>query len=591
MSLGSKERVGVPSNHPLFLKRHGYPLAASALIVCGVAVRLALTIIGWPLTNSEEGTMGLEAMHILLRGEHPIYLYGQTYLGVGEAYAGALAFRLFGISIISLRLGMIALYALFMVSVLWLANLLYSHRVALVSLIVLVLGTPFLANIELRADGGKAETMAFGATMFALASWLALSRSSQPPPRQRLHRYAAFVAWGLTAGFGWYSYAIIAPFILTSGLLLWITCRHDLRGWAWALPLVGLLIGLLPEIIYTATMPLADNPLSVFLSLHQSLNAGRSSGWHLLVKQAEGTLLYTLPTVTGLSNLYPLEALPLYGPLSRATFVAVIVGGGWSLGYLSLLGVATYRPWVTLRQDRTPRRIAGLADADGHTRVKAQTTTQHGAREVARLLLALTAWLTVGAYMFSATAANNPRSGRYMVGLLVIVPAILWPLVDRTSRRKDVKTVPVTRIRRVLSRNAWRPAGMVLLGASLVFGAIGAAQGVPDAVAANRGDAAFAHDLLGHGITRFYSDYWTCDLLNFETRERLICAVIGDYAQPGRTRYLPYYAAVRLDRSAPYVLVMGSSIERTFMIHAAKAHQHYSVAYLDGHAVYIPAST
>ncbi|HEX8729103.1 MAG TPA: hypothetical protein VF739_10790, partial [Ktedonobacterales bacterium] len=116
---------------PEVIERRRFALAAGALIVCGVAMRLALILIGWPHGNSEEGTMGVEALHILLRGEHPIYLYGQHYMGVGEAYAGALAFRLFGASTAALRLGMLACYIGFLVGVCWLAALLYSRRVAL----------------------------------------------------------------------------------------------------------------------------------------------------------------------------------------------------------------------------------------------------------------------------------------------------------------------------------------------------------------------------------------------------------------------------------------------------------------------------
>lgn len=584
---------------PRFLKRYRYPLAASALIACGVVVRLALTIIGWPHTNSEEGTMGLEAMHILQRGEHPYYLYGQNYMGVGEAYLGALAFRIFGISIVSLRLGMIAFYTIFMVGVFWLAHLLYSHRVVLVSLAVLVLGTPFLTQIELRADGGKAETMVFGAMMFALASWLALSRpTGQTTHRQRILRYSAYVAWGVCAGSGLYTYIIIAPFVLTSGLLLWVTCRRELRGWALASPLAGLLIGLLPALIYTATTTFEDNPVSVFFSLHQSLNAGGSSGWLLLVKQVEGTLLYTLPTVTGLLNLYSVQALPLYGPPGSSTFAPVIIGGGWSLIYLSLLGVATYRPLRALRQNWPPRWTAKHLGDDTSTDMTDQAATessgtaQHRAREVARLMLSLIAWLTIAAYMFSATAANNPHSGRYMIGLLVIVPAVLWPLLDRTPRIEGINTEPVTRASRARLGNAWRPIGLVLLGASLMLGTIGTDQTLPGDLVANQKDARFAHDLLSHGITRFYSDYWTCDLMIFATREQVICAVIGEYAQPGLTRYSPYYTAVRADRDAPYVLSQGSSIERTFLARAADSHQHYWVKYVFGrYAVYTPVPT
>ncbi len=560
----------------VFLKRHWYPLTASALIICGVAARLALTLIGWPHTDSEEGTMGLEAMHILLRGERPIYLYGQNYMGVGEAYLGALAFKIFGISIVSLRIGVITFYAIFMVGVFWLANLLYSRRVTLLSLAALVLGTPFTLRAEMFADGGKAETLAFGAMMLALASWLALSPPSEQTPRgRRALRYAGFLAWGIAAGLGLYTYTVVAPFVLTSGLLLLLTCWRELRGWLLALPLIGLLIGLLPDIIYTVTMPLADNPISVFLSLHQYLNAGGAGDAYAPVKQVVATLLYTLPTVTGLVVPYPLQALPLYGPLGLSTFAAVILGGGWGLGYLFLLGVATYRPLRALRHYWAPRWMAAQSEGD------AQAPSVM-ARDAARLAIPLTAWLTIAAYTFSATAANNPYSGRYMIGLLVITPAVIWPLVDWAPRMKGARAW----LGGMSLRDAWRPAGVALLGASLVWGVVLVAQSTPDEVAASYRDAKLTHDLLNHGVTRFYSDYWTCDLLNFASREQLICSVIDNYARLGRTRYLPYYAAVRADPSAPYVLIQGSTIERTFLIRAADSHWRYTMTRLDGRDLY-----
>lgn len=569
-----------------YLRRHWYPLTATVLILCGVALRLALTLTGWPHTNSEEGTMGVEALHILQRGAHPIYLYGQNYMGVGEAYLAALAFRLFGASVASLRLGMIALYALFLVAVAWLATLLYSRRVALTSLAALIIVTPFTGQIELRADGGKAETMALGAAMFALAAWLALSRPTEPlPPRRHARRAAAYLGWGLAAGLGLYTYSIIAPFVVTSGALLAWTCRRELRGWRVTLPLLGLLLGLAPAIAYTATMPLADNPIAVFLSLHRSLNAHGDTGALLHIKQVEATLLYTLPTVTGLPAQYPYQSLPLYGPPGPSTLVAVLLGAVWGLGYLLLLGAATVRPLLALRHALRHARSQPLA-------ASRDDCAAHAApRELARLALALTAWLTVAAYMFSATAANNPNSGRYMVGLLVVTPAILWPVLHRAPhprRAEGASAMPTLDGPRFTVPAIWRPIVITLLGVSLILGAIAVAQDVPNAIAANARDARFTHDLLARGVTRFYSDYWTCDVINFETQERAICAVVNDDAQPGLTRYRPYYDAVRADPTAPYILSPRSSEDRTFRQYAAQAHLRYTLTHLDGRDVFTP---
>ena len=558
---------------PAFVRRHRYLLAAGGLIAVGVALRLALILAGWPHSNSEEGTMGLEAMHILQRGERPIYFYGQNYMGAGEAYLGALAFWLFGVSLVALRLGMVALYALFMVGVGWLAQMLYGRRVALVALAVLALGTPFLLQIELLADGGKAETLALGALMVALVAWLALRWDARPTPtrRQRIRRYGALVTWGVCAGLGLYTYAIVAPFALASGLLLLIARWRELRRGAWALPLAGLLMGLLPAIFYTAQAPLTNNPIAVFLSLHQSLNNGGAPGTFALPQQLVGTLLYTLPAATGLVNIYPVEALPLYGPFTPATFAALLIGGGWSLGYLALLAVATYRPVRALRRNWPARRLwraTTTADDD-----------QERARNLARLMLALAAWLTIAGYLFSATAANNPHSGRYMIGLLIAVPALLWPILEGVRDAGAAKAS---------FRHIARPAAIALIGLALLLGVVGMARAVPMGVAESRSDVTFAHNLLTHHLTRFYSDYWTCDLMNFATREQVICAVVADYGQPGLTRYPPYDAAVRAVPNAPYLLRRGSDIERTFILHAAETGQHYRVAYHVGsYAVYM----
>src|SRR6266851_737422 len=110
-----------------------YGVAALVIIVLAVLLRIFLVVKGWPETDSDEGTMGLEAMHIAFRGEHPVFLYGQNYMGMIEAYVGALLFRLFGVSLFSLRLGMVMLFALFLVSLYLLTSLLYGKKLALVS--------------------------------------------------------------------------------------------------------------------------------------------------------------------------------------------------------------------------------------------------------------------------------------------------------------------------------------------------------------------------------------------------------------------------------------------------------------------------
>src|SRR5579863_8723877 len=132
-------------------------------------MRVVLIAQGWPETNSDEGTMGLEAMHIAFRGEHPLFLYGQNYMGMVDAYLGAAQFRLFGVSLFNLRLGMIMLFTLFLLVMYLLTSLLYSKKLALVVLALLGVGTQTTFMTEMLAVGGIVEMLFFGTLLMLLA--------------------------------------------------------------------------------------------------------------------------------------------------------------------------------------------------------------------------------------------------------------------------------------------------------------------------------------------------------------------------------------------------------------------------------------
>ena len=163
-------------------------IVAWGLILFAVLLRLILILNGWPETDGEEGTMGLIARHIAFNGEHPIYFYGQNYMGVGEAYIAAFFYHLFG-SFVSpvfpLRLAMLLLFTLFLLFLYLLCRLLFSRSVTLLSLLILALGARDLLIPQMRAVGGASETLVCGTLVLLLATWLALSSrsaSSSPGP-------------------------------------------------------------------------------------------------------------------------------------------------------------------------------------------------------------------------------------------------------------------------------------------------------------------------------------------------------------------------------------------------------------------------
>ena len=102
--------VPPPKRRPLLTA----PAVALVLGTAGVLYRLVLTAVEAPPTNSDEGTMGLAALHILDGREHPAFFYGQHYMGTLEAYLAAPLLAVAGPSVLALRLPALLCYAAFL---------------------------------------------------------------------------------------------------------------------------------------------------------------------------------------------------------------------------------------------------------------------------------------------------------------------------------------------------------------------------------------------------------------------------------------------------------------------------------------------
>src|SRR5258708_18331001 len=74
-------------------------LLALALALLG---RLLLIVRTHAMIDGDEALVGIQAERIL-QGQHPVYFYGQTYMGSLEAYLAAALFRVFGPSAWALR--------------------------------------------------------------------------------------------------------------------------------------------------------------------------------------------------------------------------------------------------------------------------------------------------------------------------------------------------------------------------------------------------------------------------------------------------------------------------------------------------------
>lgn len=482
---------------------------ATSAVAVGLGYRLYLTLNIVPPTNSDESTMGLAALHIAEGHDFPVFFYGQNSMSTVEAYLATPLFVLFGPSTVALRLPMLAVYAVFCYVMYRLTARLYSRWFAAFVLALLAIGSHPVVRGEVFAGGGYPEIKPVGVGLLLLSVWLGSDRD-RPGPRRLL----GFATWGLLAGLAlWFDWLIL-PYVVAAGAVLAFGCGRDLLGRAGALLVVGAVVGALPSIIHHLRGGYGESTLAEMLYLSRSGHAS-------VLARLYGGVLFGVPLGTGLCDGAQCRGWPL------------ALGGAYPL-LLVLAGTLAVR---CLRAATRQRPAAG----------------EDRIRQAGRLGLVGGAALTLVAYTHSDQAGETPaESVRYLTPLIISVPAVLWPLwwaVIRSPRR------------------TLRAGGGALL-ASYTFAMATATMvfvaDIPASRAAARDERALIAALDERGLTRIYSEYWTCDRVTFATRERIICAALSHDLRPGLDRYLAYRDLVALAPDPAYVLPTGSPVERAF---------------------------
>jgi 4-amino-4-deoxy-L-arabinose transferase-like glycosyltransferase len=555
-----------------------YHIGATAIISIAALLRVLLISQGWPEMDSDQSIMGLMAMHIAYRGEHPVFFYGQHYMGSLEAFLVAPLFSLFGPSTFTLRLGVIFLFILFLISMYLLTRLLYSKQLALATLILLSLGSSVLLQRELATIGGYQETIFFGSVAFLLATWLALSSSHVVSNRDQRWRLVAYAGWGLAVGLGIWSDFLILPFVLGSGMILVVCCWREWRSWAPVFLVLGCIIGAFPFISANLTLPPAANTFSDIAKVrHEGADIlALAHPRFPLINQARGAFLISLPTETGINPYCNVTDVKVSGFLHKQTFLCSASYLSWSAGVTLLWLIAVIFAVQGIKKIRH-RSQEGLSSYE-----QRQTFIRH----FARLMLLGSAGLTMLLYVISPSPAVWPTtSARYLFGILIATPAIISPLWGGFSSLKW----PL-----IMGSNfliAFRGIILLIIGAVYLLGTISTLSLIPQAQAINQQQELFIHDLLQRGITRIYADYWTCDRTTFQSKEKIICSDI--YVLNGRLqaydRFAPNYTIVHADPHAVYTLRIGSSEAKTFALQVElQSVQQYYHFRLDGYDVYQP---
>jgi len=550
-----------------------------AIVAAATLARFILIYFNWPVANSDEGNMGLVAFHIAYRGDHPIFFYGLPYLGPLEGYIAAPLFRLFGASLFTLRLGLLPLFAAFLICMYYLARLLYTENFAFAMILLLSFGSGGIILLQVRAVGEYPEIELFSALIPLLAAWLALTsyqgearqakqnstvmlRCAQHPPRtQHCHaslrsasatneahqtkqkRILIYTLLGVAIGLALWVDFLILPLVAITGLFLLLFCYRELFSWAGLGLLLGGILGAFPLIFYNLTAPWAQNSWNTLLWIHQDGTQEMVAQHLTWVHHVIGTMMIALPSVTGANAVCLATVIPVVSSPSTSMLPCNLFHGVWGAGYLMLWIIATFLAVRVVWQYR-------------HHFFKQKDSLEERQQliyQCSRLMLLVSVGITLVSYASSPKSAVPPViTFRYLIIAFVAIPTVLWPIWNSLQLQK----IPANRKTKI---SLLLKGGLLLLiAATFVSGTIRTFTEIPTAQAAYQREDILVQDLIHIGATRIYSEYWTCNRLTFHSREQIICSVLDDQLKPGFDRYMPYRFIVRAAPHPTYVVPLGS---------------------------------
>ena len=368
-------------------------LVALLFGLAGVVYRLVLTLFTVPVSNSDEATFGLAALHIARGREHPVFLYGQHYMGMLESYLAAPLVAVFGPSWPVLRLPMLALYAIFLYLIHRLTRRLGTPWFAAFVVGLLALGPERVVRDQLTVVGGRPEVKPAVLLMLLITVGLAAGTVH----RRRL----AIGLFGLLVGLAVWSDWLILPYLAVAGLALVWAVRRELLGWSGLLLVTGVVVGVAPMIVDNLRAGPGDDSLSVFREV--STKAGPQPPWSDRVR---GGLLEGVPLAHGLC---PVDGCGRWQQWFGVLYPVLLLAG-------AALAVLAYR------------RAAGTARGERGGRAAGALRGER-VGPVVQLALIAGAALTLLSYVRSPLAATSPLdNARYLSVLQLSLPAVLWPL-------------------------------------------------------------------------------------------------------------------------------------------------------------------
>jgi hypothetical protein len=405
--------------------------------------------------------------------------------------------------------------------------------------------------------------------MCVLAVWLALT-TAQWQAGMKWKRVGFYALLGALVGQALWVDLLAGPFVLTIGLLLLVFCWRELIRWPGISLLIGFVVGGFPLIYYNLTAPWSQNSWYVLRSLQASGQIYLQAAHLTWIDKLAGTFFVALPMATSDGwNCAP-SVFPFAGTPATISVPCVVMQGGWSAGYVLLwliaVGAVLFAIW---------RLAHPLFARLQRTTSAGEEMRQQLIRQGGRLVVLVSVGLTLVLYANSPSPAiASDTSFRYLTCLLLALPVLLWPLWRGLGQsRRSVKW--------------WVQATLLLfVAATLATGMVRSLLQMPATQARYVEQQALVRDLEQTGTTRLYSDYWTCNILIFLSKEKIICSAVGVTMGPAQDRYLPYRAIVHAAPHPGYIFVAGSPQAQIMQQRVAANPAHYRVYRFFEYVVY-----
>jgi len=217
------------------------------VVVLIAAARFAILLTSQTHVHSDEAIIGLMGKHILEGRYFPFYMYGQPYNAgaAWEAYLAAIAFALFGVSVISLKgcIVVLSLIVLFLFYRMCLA--LYDQRTALLATIAFAL-TPSLLKWHFQVRG-YSWYFIFIPLLLIFFLWIQSSPNG---------RWPLFLLFGIISGLNIWSLELGIAF--NAALWVLLLMRRNLSFRKALIAFAGFIIGYSPAIAFNLTHHFAN---------------------------------------------------------------------------------------------------------------------------------------------------------------------------------------------------------------------------------------------------------------------------------------------------------------------------------------------